>query len=80
MDPTSDSGAVLRFVIDRIEEQAMRTGEPLTEEQRFLLNNLPERSSAPEFSTGDPEFPAHFVLRDTTYERLCSLAKVVPPQ
>ena len=28
-----------------------------------------------EFNTGDQEFPSHFVLRDTTYERLCSLAK-----
>lgn len=37
MDRTTDLGAALGFVIDRIEEEAMRSGEPLTEEQRFLL-------------------------------------------
>jgi hypothetical protein len=75
MDRTADLGAVLGFVISRIEEQAMRSGEPLSEEQRFLLNNLPHQSDTPEFTTGDPEFPLHFVPRDTTYERLCALAK-----
>ena len=53
----------------------MRSGEPLSEEHRFLLNNLPHHSDAPEFTIGDPEFPLHFVPRDTTYERLCALAK-----
>jgi len=54
----------------------MRSAEPLTEEQRFLLNNLPNESDAPEFSPGDPEFPPHFVLRDIVYERLCTSGKV----
>src|ERR1700680_3485166 len=75
MDRTADLGAALGFVVSRIEEQAMRSGEPLTEQQRFLLNNLPRQSAAPEFNTGDPEFPLYFVPRDTTYERLCALAK-----
>ena len=74
MDRTADLGAVLGFVIGRIEEQAMRSGA-LSEAQRFLLNNLPHQSDTPEFTAGDPEFPLHFVPRDTTYERLCALAK-----
>ncbi|HSY91084.1 MAG TPA: hypothetical protein VK812_06905 [Candidatus Binatus sp.] len=75
MDPAVDVNAALAFVINRIEEQAMRSGQPLDEEQRYLLNNLPNQSDVPEFSTGDPEFPTHFKLRDITYERLCALAK-----
>ncbi len=75
MDRAADLGAALGFVIGRIEEQGMRSGEPLSEEHRFLLNNLPHHSDAPEFTIGDPEFPLHFVPRDTTYERLCALAK-----
>ena len=75
MDRTTDLSAALGFVIGRIEAEAMRSGEPLTEEQRFLLNNLPSESGVPEFSTGDPEFPLHFVPRDTVYEPLCALAK-----
>jgi hypothetical protein len=75
MDRTTDLSAALGFVIGRIEAEAMRSGEPLTEEQRFLLNNLPSERDAPEFSTGDPGFPPHFVPRDTVYERLCALAK-----
>ena len=75
MDRAADMSAALAFVINRIEEQAMRSGQPLDEEQRFLLNNLPAQSDMPEFSTGDPECPAHFRLRDVTYEKLCALAK-----
>jgi hypothetical protein len=75
MDGAADMRSALAFVINRIEDQAMRLGQPLDEEQRSLLNNLPDQSDVPEFSTGDPEFPVHFKLRDVTYERLCALAK-----
>ena len=75
MDRSADMNAALAFVINRIEEQGMRLGQPLDEEQRWLLNNLPDQSDVPEFSTGDPEFPVHLKLRDTTYERLCAVAK-----
>ena len=75
MDRSADMNAALAFVINRIEEQAMRLGQPLDEEQRWLLNNLPDQSDVPEFSTGDPEFPAYFKLRDVTWERLCAVAK-----
>jgi hypothetical protein len=75
MDRTADLDAALGFVISRIEEQAMRSGKPLSEESRFLLNNLPHQSDASEFTTGDPEFTVPFVPRDSTYERLCAIAK-----
>ncbi len=75
MDRAVDLNAALAFVTNRIEEQAMRSGQPLDEEQRYLLNNLPDEPDVPEFSTSDPEFPVHFELRDITYERLCALAK-----
>jgi hypothetical protein len=75
MDRAADVNAALAFVINRIEEQAMRLGQPLDEEQRWLLNNLPDQSDVSEFSTGDPEFPVHFKLRDVTYEKLCAVAK-----
>lgn len=75
MEQTADLAAVLAFVIGRIEEQAMLSGKPLNEEERFLLNNLPTVSTAPEISIGDPEVPLHFSPRDRTFERLCALAK-----
>ena len=75
MQQTADLNAALAFVIDRIEQQAMLSGEPLNEEERFLLNNLPTVSTTPEVSIGDPEVPLLFVPRDKTYERLCVLAK-----
>jgi hypothetical protein len=76
MDRKADLCAALEFVIGRIEEEAMRSGEPLSEESRFLLNNLPRHTDAPQFTnTGDPELPLYFAPRDTAYERLCALAK-----
>lgn len=80
MDHKKDLSAALKFVIDRIEEQAMRSGEPLTEEQRFLLNNLPQTSNAPIINIGDPEFPSYFVSREPEYEKLCNLAKAARRQ
>ena len=53
----------------------MRSGAPLTDEQRSLLNNLPTVSSLPEIVTYDPESPPQVVPRDTNYERLCAAAK-----
>lgn len=75
MNQMADLSAALTFVISRIEEQAILSGEPLSEDQRFLLNNLPNVSSVPEVSMGDPEVPVNFVLRDRNYEKLCALAK-----
>jgi hypothetical protein len=69
MDRTADLDSSLSFVIRRIEEQATRSGEPLSEEQRMLLNYLPTSSSG----GGSPEdIP---VPRNFDYERLCALGK-----
>ena len=75
MDSTADLSAALGFVIRRIEEEAIQSGQPLEEEHRFLLNNLPTKPDAPTFNTGDTGLPMDFVPRDIGYERLCALAK-----
>jgi len=72
---TADSDAALRFVIGRIEEEATRSDEPLSDEQCFLLNHLPKVSALPQAYGADPESPMVLVPRDTEYEKLCGLAK-----
>jgi len=44
VDRTADLCAALGFVVGRIEEEAMRSGEPLSGEERLLLNDLPKHS------------------------------------
>ena len=46
MDRTADLDAALSFVIGRIAEQAKLSGEPLSEQQRLLLNYLPSPTPA----------------------------------
>ena len=70
MDRTADLDSALSFVIGRIGEQAMLSGEPLSEEQRMLLNYLP--SSTP--ANWDPEIPV-LVPRNINLERVCALGK-----
>jgi hypothetical protein len=41
MNEAAELEAALQFVIRRINEEAAQSGEPLTEEQRFLLEHLP---------------------------------------
>jgi hypothetical protein len=72
MDSTADLDAALQFVIRRVKEEATRSGEPLSEEQASLLEDLPPRSVFPE--SADPE-TALLVPRDLAYERLCEVAK-----
>jgi len=75
MDRTADLEAALRFVTGRLEEQVMRSGEPLTEEQLFLLANLPSLPpGAISFYYRD-QISAPPVPRDLNYERLCALGK-----
>ena len=73
---TADLDAALRFVIERIEEEANRSGKPLSDEERLLLNNLPKGPPLFQNSGGYEEFPPVVVPRDVTYERLCALAKL----
>jgi hypothetical protein len=70
MDRTADLTTALRFVIGRIEAEARRASEPLTEEQRSLLNDLPTHST---FAHSRDMWV--LVPRDTAYERLSGLAK-----
>jgi hypothetical protein len=76
MSRTADLDVALRFVISRIEQEATRSGESLSDEQRFLLNNLPKNSVLSQPYGGDPEIPAQPIPRDTTYERVCAVARL----
>jgi hypothetical protein len=75
MDPTADLETSLAFVIGRIEEEATRSGEPLSDEERALLNDLPTTSVVPMWYGSDPESLTVTVPRDTAFERLCALAR-----
>jgi hypothetical protein len=75
MDSTADLDKSLAFVIGRIAEEATRSGEPLSDEERSLLNDLPTDSVVPMGSGSDPESPTIPVPRDRAFERLCALAK-----
>jgi hypothetical protein len=72
MHSSTDLIAALNFVTQRIEAEAKLQGEPLNDDERVLLHNLPTESLI-DVSPG-PDSPG-LVLRDFGYERLCSLAK-----
>ncbi len=61
-------------MIRRIEEEATRSGESLNEDQRSLLHFLPMHSAF-DFAPNAEHPPVLLPPRDTTYERLCALAK-----
>src|SRR5712671_1346916 len=70
MDRTTDLDSALSFVIGRIAEQAKLSGEPLSDEQRLLLNYLPSSALA----NWHPEMPV-LVPRNIDLERVCALGK-----
>jgi hypothetical protein len=70
MDRTADLDSALSFVIGRIAEQAKVSGEPLSHEQRLLLNYLPSETR----TFWDPEFQV-LVPRNINLERVCALGK-----
>jgi hypothetical protein len=70
---TADLDAALKFVIGRIEEEADRSGKPISDDERFLLNHLPTDSPLFQSSAAYEQFPPVVVPRDTVYERLCAL-------
>ena len=70
MDRAADLDSARNFVIGRIAEQAKRSGEPLSDEQRLLLNYLPSAALA----SWDPEIPV-LVPRNINLERVCALGK-----
>ena len=53
----------------------MQSGEPLTEEQLFLLNNLPSLPPGAMVFYYRDQISAPPVPRDLNYERLCALGK-----
>jgi|GEM_PF-3436285 hypothetical protein len=71
MDRTADLDSALSFVIGRITEQAQLSGQPLSDQQRLLLDYLPSSTT----TNWDPEIPV-LVPRNVDLERLCDLGKV----
>src|SRR4029077_12619246 len=62
----------------RIVEEAERSGEPLDEQERDLLHNLPTTPNNPTLSSwrfADEYSLPTPILRDFRFERLCLLAK-----
>jgi hypothetical protein len=70
MDRTADLEAALHFVVGRIEEQAVLSGEPLSDERRLLLDYLPTSMEV----AWDPE-SATPIPRNIDYEQVCALAR-----
>jgi hypothetical protein len=73
MDRTADLDSALSFVIGRIAEQAKLSGEPLSDEQRLLLNHLPSSSSSSTPADWHP-IPV-LVPRNMNLERVFALGK-----
>jgi hypothetical protein len=69
----SDLDVALQFVKRRINEEALRSCDPLTDDQRDLLEDLPAEQFLPEAYAGDPEYIP--LPRDLAFERLCALAR-----
>jgi hypothetical protein len=80
MNEASNLENALQFVTRRIEEEAMRSGKPLTEEEHLLLLHLPTQSTLPDPYSLDPESPPLILPRDLVFERLCTLAKAAHRQ
>ena len=70
MDRSADLNSALSFVIGRIAEQARLSGEPLSDEQRLLLNHLPSETPA----NWDPEIVV-LVPRNINLERVSALGR-----
>jgi hypothetical protein len=73
VDISDDLDAALKFAIDRINEQAVRSGDPLTQEQLALLRDLPINGGPS--MLGDPELPPTPIPRDRNYEKLCAVGR-----
>ncbi len=71
----SDLQNALNFVSRRIEEEGVRSSRPLTDDQRFLLANLPSEPVLSEAYSVDPDYPPLVTPRELDYEELCTLSK-----
>jgi hypothetical protein len=61
----------LRFVRGKLEQEAGSSAEPLTDDQRSLLESLPRESTLPVYENS----LVMIVPRDLDYQRLCALGK-----
>jgi hypothetical protein len=73
MNQDTDLDDALNFVENEIQREASQSGQPLTEEEGILLNNLPTAPVFPLTSATDPA--QRPVPRDLAYERLIAVAK-----
>jgi hypothetical protein len=77
--PSTDLDAALAFVIERISQEAQRSGTPLDDDEIHFLNHLPTEPTNPTvelgFNTAYEESWPTPVLRDFSFERLCKLAR-----
>jgi hypothetical protein len=69
---STDLESALNFVIERIKEQAVQSGDPLTHEQLALLRNLPIANGS---TVVGGTTPSNLIPRDLNYERLCAVGK-----
>jgi hypothetical protein len=75
---SADLETALTFVIERIGEEAERSGAPLDDEELGFLSHLPTQPTNPTitaFNTAYEELWPTPVLRDFRFERLCNLAR-----
>ena len=71
--------SAIRFVIDRISEEAERSGAPLEDDEKDFLHHLPAQPTNPTIASGfdfayEYSWPTP-AIRDLRFERLCALAK-----
>jgi hypothetical protein len=68
----SDLGIALDFIIGQITEEAVRSDQPLNQDELFLLTNLPRSSIFGGAADAEDPFANP---RDSAFEKLCTLAK-----
>lgn len=75
---TSNLELALAFVMERISDEAERSGQPLNEDDRYLLEHLPTEPTNPTLdycnSADEYSWPTP-ILRDFQFERVSKLAK-----
>jgi hypothetical protein len=72
---SADLEIALTFVIERVCEEAERSGAPLDDGERYFLRHLPTEPTNPTVHGGYYPDSSQPVLRDFSYETLCALAR-----
>jgi hypothetical protein len=73
--PSTDLEIALTFVIKQIDEEAARSGAPLDDDERYFLRHLPAHPTNSTFNSVSYSESPLPILRDYSYETLCTLAK-----